>query len=194
MEEGCPWGAVREDDGKVMSRDQGRQKRKTRGAHPISTPAHAYVPPPINPTTIPRRSSAHHPKKALPSPPSYPRPFRAPLQFPSLRAFCRSSQTTRPPPVAALRLAAGDGQRDDHGPHPSQPHLRRRPSIPRAPVARRESICEISPICFRTPVHPRPSGISRQLIIFHGAPEARRHALVRVALIRCDRQKSVFRT
>ena len=171
MEEGCPGGAVREDDGKVMSRDQGRQKRKTRGAHPISTPAHAYVPPPINPTTIPRRSSAHHPQMAVPSPPSYP-PFLK--RRPNIHHSARSADPSRPLPPPSASLS--------HPPThtattPRSPFLpASSPSHPfhstGAPAHAVRGSWRDQPNML--PVHPRPSPISGQLIIFHGAPEARR--------------------
>ena len=143
MEEGCPWGAVREDDGKVMSRDQGRQKRKTRGAHPISTPAHAYVPPPINPTTIPRRSSAHHPQMAVPSPPSYP-PFLK--RRPNIHHSARSADPSRPllPPSASLSHPPTHTATTPAAPIP--PSLVSVPPLPfhRGPGARGERLMERS--------------------------------------------------
>ena len=143
MEEGCPGGAVREDDGKVMSRDQGRQKRKTRGAHPISTPAHAYVPPPINPTTIPRRSSAHHPQMAVPSPPSYP-PFLN--RRPNIHHSARSADPSRPllPPSASLSHPPTHTATTPRPPIP--PSLISVPPLPfhRGPGARGERLMERS--------------------------------------------------
>ena len=96
-------GAVREDDGKVMRRDQGRQKEKTRGAHHFSTPAHAYVLAPINPRTISRRCNCPPAPYGNPIIPINPRPFRSPLHFHHSARSADPSRRLLRAPVARRR-------------------------------------------------------------------------------------------